>query len=150
MSRANGTPKPLLRPDKACGFTYNHKAEADRHFYLYDDVSDLVFEADGYLQPQAEDEDPSKQRWTIYLMCPACHQTLRLDSEKKPFEVTERGIETGEPIGCSYWLHNVDGYTGMCPFRGELQPPKSPEWGEVRTDVGVVRVKIDAWIRRAF
>ena len=138
-------PQPIIRPDMVQGVVCDSGNNVDRYFYLYDEVSDLVFEADGYLQPNANGE-PS---WMILLMCPACHQTLRLESSKKPFEVSERGVETGEPISCSYWLKDVDGYTGDCPFKGELQPPKKPEWGEVRTRAGVVRVKIDAWIRRA-
>jgi len=138
-----------MRPDKVQGVVADSGNNVDRYFYLHDVVSDLVFEADGYVAP-SENGDPSKQHWTILMMCPCCQQTLRIDSAKKPIEVTERGIETGEPISCSYWLDDVDGYTGMCPFRNaEFQPPKNPEYGAVRTDAGVVKVKIDAWIRRA-
>lgn len=138
-------PQPIMRPDLVQGVVADSGDNVDRHFYLYDAVSELVFEADGYQMPSANGE-PS---WMVLMLCPACQQNLKLESAKKPFEVSERGIETGEVIKCSYWLQDVDGYTGMCPFRGELEPPKKPEWGEVRTAAGVVKVKIDAWIRRA-
>jgi hypothetical protein len=135
-----------MRPDRVQGVVADSGSNVDRYFYLYDAVSGLVFEADGYLQPSAN----GKPNWMLFLMCPVCHQTLTLDSNKKSFEVTERGVETGEPISCSYWLNDVDGYTGNCPFQNaELAPPKKVEWGEVQTAAGNVRVKIDAWIRRA-
>jgi hypothetical protein len=139
-------PAPIVRPDRVEGVVGNSGNNVDRYFYLYDALTDLVFEADGYKLPQPG----GGNEWMILLMCPCCQQTLRLESTKKSFEVTERGIETGEPISCSYWLNDVEGYTGKCPFReAEFEPPKKPEWGEVRTREGVVKVKIDAWIRRA-
>jgi len=137
---------PIMRPDLVHGVVADSGNNVDRYFYLYDQMSDLVFEADGYLQPGVD----GKAKWMILMMCPACHQVLKLDSDKKSFEVSERGIETGEPISCSYYLDDVDGYTGECPFKNaELAPPKKVEWGEVRTRAGMVKVKIDAWIRRA-
>jgi hypothetical protein len=136
-----------MRPDKVEGVVADSGNNVDRYFYLFDQASGIVFEADGYKIPTAFSDEPG---WMILLMCPVCQQTLRLESSKKPIEVTERGIETGEPISCTYWLDDVDGYTGYCPFRdAEFQPPKKVEYGEVRTDAGVVKVKIDAWIRRA-
>ncbi len=124
------------------------QTKVDRYFYLYDVQSDLVFEMDGFLQPRLSPGDP--QRWMLILMCPACHQGLRIDTAKKPILIDERGIESGEPIGCSYLLDDVDGYSGLCPARWELQPYDKPEYGEVRTETGeMVRVRIDAKIRRA-
>lgn len=142
---------PTLRQDHVQGVCYNQTAQPDRYFYLYDVQTDLVFEADGYKQPKAPEANPNDpDEWIILLMCPACHQTLRLDSAKKQFQVTKRGIETAEPIGCSYWLQDVEGYSGPCPFRAEFQPPKQVEFGDVRLRSGQRhRVKIDAWIREA-
>ena len=141
------TQQPVMRPDMVKGVVAEASSTVDRYFYLFDETSDLVFEADGYLQPAPEGAPP---HWEIYLLCPSCQQTLTLSSRKKQFQVTERGIETGEPIGCTYFLKDVDGYTGMCPFQHvELHPPAKLEYGEVRTKAGVVKVRIDARIRRA-
>jgi uncharacterized protein YbaR (Trm112 family) len=137
--------QPIMRPDFVKGVVAEASSRVDRYFYLFDEESDLVFEADGFREPS----DDGREQWMIIMMCPACHQHLTLKSSKKQFEVTSRGIETGEPIGCSYYLEDMDGYTGMCPFRAEFQPPKQLQYGEVRTQAGVVQVRIDARIRRA-
>jgi len=125
--------------------------KVDRYFYLLDEQSDLVFEMDGFLQAKEKLDDPD--RWMLIMMCPACHQGLRIDTAKKPIEISDFGIETGEPIACTYILSGStehDGYRGLCPFRGEFQPPKAPEFGPVRVaDGSIVRVRIDARIRRA-
>ena len=137
----------VLKPNEVRGVVGKANTHVDRHFYLHDRESNIVWEADGYLQPKEKPDAPD--HWWILLLCPACHQHLRIDSEKKPIKVDERGIETGEPIACGRWLKDVEGYTGYCPFRGELEPPKKPEYGEVQTDLGIQRVRVDAWIRRA-
>jgi len=138
-----------MRPDLVSGYVGGTQRKVDRYFYLFDEVSDLVWEMDGYKKPQAPDANPAEAEWVLLLMCPACHKSLKIDTGKKPILIDERGIETGEPIYCT-WDVDIDGYVGMCPFGAELQPPKKPEYGEVRLrDGSVQKVKIDAFVRRA-
>lgn len=141
----------VLKPGEVRGVVGKANAHIDRHFYLHDQVTDIVWEADGYKQPKEHDAaTDAPDHWEIFLLCPCCQQHLRIDTKKKPIEITEHGIETGEPIACGAWLQDVEGYTGYCPFKAELEPPKTPEYGEVLTDLGLQRVRVDAWIRRAF
>ena len=120
------------------------RAKADRFFYFLDPTTDLIWEVDGYVRREGE-----KEYWLLLLTCPKCQNVLRLDNQKKPFEVSERGVETGEPIFCT-WPVDQDGYKGACPWGAELQPPNRPFKIPMTNLAGeLVEVKIDALIRVA-
>jgi len=120
------------------------QAQADRFFYFLDPTTDLIWEVDGYHRREGE-----KDYWLLLLMCPRCQNVLRLDSQKKQFEVSERGVEMGEPIFCS-WPVDQDGYKGVCPWGAELQAPNRPVTVPMKNRAGaLVEVKIDALLRVA-
>jgi len=120
------------------------RAAADRWFYFLDPTTDFIWEVDGYRRLEGE-----KEYWLLLLVCPKCRNVLRLDSQKKPFAVTERGVETGEPIFCT-WPVDEDGYKGCCPWGAELQPPNKPLQVPMRNAADeLVEVKIDALLRVA-
>jgi hypothetical protein len=138
----------IARPDEVRGVMGKADTHVDRHLYLVDRLTDIVWEADAYIQPKEKPDEPD--HWWVLLLCPCCQTNLRIDSAKKPININERGIETGEPIACGNYLNDVEGFTGTCPFRAELEPPPKPEFIEISNDLGIQRVKVDAWIRRAF
>lgn len=141
---------PIVKPDCVKGYMGNAQTKVDRYFYVVDEVTGLVYEWDGFLQPKEKPGEPD--RWMLITICPACGQGLRIDTNKKPLQVTAHGLETGEPIACGYFLKDHDGYTGMCPFRAELQPfpPDKPEFADVTTEDGQrLRGRLDAKLRRA-
>lgn len=145
---AHANTQPIMRPDLVKGYMGNAQTRVDRYFYVFDEVSGLVYEIDGFKQPKEKPDAPD--RWMLIMLCPCCGQGLRIDTAKKPVLITETGLETGEPIACSYLLKDFDGYNGLCPFRGELQPYKKPEFADVTTEDGRrVRGRLDAKLRRA-
>jgi uncharacterized protein YbaR (Trm112 family) len=120
------------------------RANADRWFYFLDPTTDLIWEVDGYVRREGE-----REFWLLLLVCPKCQNVLRLDSQKKQFEVSERGVETGEPIFCT-WPVDTDGYKGVCPWGAELQAPNKPTKVPMTDRSGkLVEVKIDALLRVA-
>lgn len=118
----------------------------DRQFYLMDKAlgEEFIWEADGYRTI----DDKGQEQWMILFVCPLCNHELRLESTKKPIQVTKAGLETGEPIRCT-WQNEADRFTGHCTFAAELHPPRKPLQGPVRCHDGrVVHVRVDAIIRR--
>jgi len=145
ISEALGGPS-IMKDDCVRGVVRQDNLQnPDRYFYLLDPLTDAVWEVDGYRQPAADGE---KVEWMLLLKCPACHSDLRLSTAKKQVEITARGLETGEPIGCA-WFVDTDGYKGLCPWRAELQPPKKAMLVDAVTRAGRCKVRIDAIVRPA-
>lgn len=115
-------PQPVMRPDEVRGLVGHASVQPDRFFYLLD-TDDQIYEVDGYQKTDPETDQPY---WELLIMCPRCRNTLRLDSRKKPIEISDRGLETGEPIRCTYPVE-ADGYKGRCPWGAEFQPPPTKD-----------------------
>ena len=132
-----GVPRPTMRPDHVQGFVAESTAHVDRHFYVLEKngmAEDRVWEFDGY---------KAGDNWCVHIVCPICGQNLKLDSTKKKFQVTPEGIETGEPIKCSW-----PGTFGQieCKWAVEFVPPRRDD--RVVTLKGGDKIQIDAVARR--
>lgn len=133
--------KPIFRHDHVEGIMAESGPKVERYFYLLwqDGINDTVFEADGYRVGKSD-------LWMIIFTCPKCHTPLRLGTDKKPIQITEKGIETGEPLGCPNEHHEF----GPCGWRGEFAPPpQRMDVNFVNTDGKRGRVRIDAVIKKA-
>lgn len=116
------------------------ESEEKTYFYLFDEKTETIWEADGFTEIDAD----GKKQWKIILTCPKCHNNLTLDSKNKQIQVTSEGLETGEPIRCSH-----PGEFGPCMWNVELCPPKKRI--EIPTETGtglLIQCKIDAIIKQ--
>jgi len=118
-----GYAAPVMKPDEVRGLAGHASVQADRFFYLLDESTDRIYEVDGYLKT---DVPTGEQYWELLIMCPKCSNVLKLDSRRKSIQVTETGIETGEPMRCT-WPVDHDGWKGRCPWACEWKPVKSKE-----------------------
>ena len=118
-----GYAAPVMKPDEVKGVVAHASVHPDRFFYLLDEKTDRIYEWDGY---QKTDPATNEQYWEILVMCPRCKNVLKLDSRRKSIEISERGIETGEPFRCT-WPVDQDGWKGQCQFACELKPPTSKD-----------------------
>ena len=92
------------------------------------------------------DPTTGQEKWTIHLECPKCSKNLSLVTDKKPFEVTDHGIITGEPIRCA-WEGDFGEHT--CNWAAELEPPKKTEGHQMVPDMQGIQpeIQIDAIMR---
>jgi len=135
---------PEVRPDCVKGIVASDERRPDRHFYLFDEQSETVWEADGwFINPG---HDGRHVIWTILLTCPRCSNVLKLDSTRKKFLVDERGIQTDEPIQCSYPAEFGDG--APCGWRVEFACPPKPLFMDVVLMGQSRRIKIDAVVKK--
>lgn len=132
--------KPIITPNEVKGFLGSDARKPDRLFYIL--FEDQIWEWDGYCVHTAD-----RDCWSINIVCPRCHNNLRLDSTLKRLQVTADSLETDEPIRCSH----VAEFGGLCSWRVELAPPRKREerYIEVGSPTGVARIKIDAVARNA-
>lgn len=148
-SQAAGTqPRLILRPDYVKGFADTAAKKVDRYFYIIS--GEECWECDGYrVGPAALPDDHPEVAWNILIICPVCHNNLMLDSTKKKLAVSRgAGLETAEPIRCSYKAE----FGGLCKWCVVLEPPRRREDKQitVRLDGGVVKtVNVDAVAKRA-
>lgn len=129
-------PSPIVNKNEVKGFLGGTERKPDRYFYVLWD--ETVWELDGYCVKLPS----GKLTWTILVTCPHCCQVLKLDTERKPLLVDERGLSTSEPIQCSY----PGQFGGLCNWRVELEPPKESLRYAV---VNGQRVRLDAIAKRA-
>lgn len=135
---------PKIAHDEVRGIVANAETQCDRRFYFLDDADDHVWEVDGYIQREGD-----REHWMLLICCPRCHNELSLKSTAKQFEITEGGIETGEPFFCT-WPLDKDGFKGVCTWGAELQRPNKRLVVPVRTVHGeLIQIRIDAIIRQA-
>lgn len=138
-------PRLILRPDYVKGFADTAKKKIDRYFYVL--CGEELWQCDGYRvgPPELPDDHPSVS-WNILLICPVCHNNLMLDSVKKKIQVSRPfGLETAEPIQCSYKAE----FGGLCKWHVVLEPPKKCMEVVVQLDEGVRRaVLVDAVAKR--
>lgn len=134
------TPKSrmIIRPNEVRGMHTAASRQPDRYFYLL--YGDTVWECDGYrIGPTEAPDDSPEVNWSILLVCPVCHNNLRIDSVKKHLQVERQaaGLDT-EPIQCSYKAE----FGGLCRFRVVLERPSRRSDREVIVDGR--RIIIDA------
>jgi len=127
--------KPIITPNEVKGFLGNDTRKPDRLFYVL--YEDQIWEWDGYCVHLGE-----TPCWSINIVCPRCHNNLRLDSTRKRVQITSDSLETDEPIRCA---HPAE-FGGVCRWAIELAPPHKREerYIEVAGPTGVARIKIDA------
>lgn len=139
----NLVPKPknlIVKPNLVRGFLPTARAKVDRFFYVL--YGDMVLEWDGYRIGGAAGAPDGADgvNWSILLMCPRCHNNLRLDSLQKHL-----GVESGqaglssEPIRCSYKAE----FGGLCSWRVVLERP-SKRHDRIVTVDGGLKIAIDA------
>lgn len=134
------TPKSrmIIRPDEVRGMHTAASRPPNRYFYLL--YGDTVWECDGYrVGPEGAPDDSPEVNWSILLVCPVCHNNLRIDSIKKHLQVERgaAGLDT-EPIRCSYKAE----FGGLCRFCVVLEKPSRRSDREVI--VNGRRIIIDA------
>ena len=133
-----------VTPDRVRGFLPTASAHIDRFFYVL--YGDTVLEWDGYrVGPVGAPDDHHDVNWSILLVCPKCHNNLRLDSLMKHLgvEAGQAGLQS-EPIQCSYKVE----FGTLCTWRVVLERP-SKRHDRVVTVDGGRKVIIDAVARDA-
>jgi len=126
-------PQPVKKGDHVYG-ALDQRAVPDRYFYVLNPETNEVWELDGYQCPGNENA------WTIHLYCPKCRQNLKLETSTKQVQVTADGLESGEPIECSWPAE----FGGKCIAVFEF--------GRTREQVTLKdgrKVTLDAVLRRA-
>lgn len=135
----------IVTPNRVQGFLPTAKAKPDRYFYVL--YGDMVLEWDGYRigGEVGAPDGADGVNWSILLMCPRCHNNLRLDSLQKHLSVEsgQAGISS-EPIRCSYKAE----FGGLCSWRVVLERP-SKRHDRIVTVDGGKRIAIDAVARDA-
>jgi hypothetical protein len=129
----------IVRPNEVKGFLPTASAKPDRFFYVL--YGDTVLEWDGYrIGPVGAPDDSREVNWTLLVMCPKCHNNLKLDSLQKHLEVEARqaGIQS-EPIQCSYKIE----FGTLCTWRVVLERPTKRHDRIVTVDGGR-QIVIDA------
>jgi hypothetical protein len=138
----------IVRPDYVKGFADTASKKVDRYFYII--YLEECWECDGYrIGPKDLPDDHPSVHWTILLRCPVCHNNLMLDSTKKKLQVSRpSGLETAEPIRCSYKAE----FGGLCKWSVVLESPRRREDKQisVRLDDNIVKtVLVDAVAKKA-
>lgn len=134
-------PKPknlLVTPNEVKGFLPTAGKRPDRFFYVL--YADQVLEWDGYrVGPAGAPDDSPEVSWSILIMCPRCHNNLKLDNLLKHLEIEagRAGLQS-EPIQCAY-----KDFGTLCPWRVVLERP-SRRSDRIVTVEGGRQIVIDA------
>lgn len=134
----------VVTPNEVKGFLPTASRRPDRFFYVL--YGDTVLEWDGYrVGPVGAPDDDPQVNWSVLLVCPRCHNNLRLDSLQKHLEVESgaAGLQS-EPIQCSYKVE----FGTLCTWRVVLERPTKRHNRIVTVDGGR-QIVIDAVARDA-
>lgn len=143
----------IARPDLVRGTMGQASRKPTKYFYVVSDDggSEIVWEWDGYM---SKDPNSGEPQWVILITCPRCHNTLRIDTSKKPLRVSKDGLETDSPIRCSWEEKDkakIRGGFGACGWACELRPVRGSEkHASVRMLNGrMQKVTVDAVVVKA-
>lgn len=138
---------PVMKPNLVQGYVMHQQhAQPTKYLYILEpnkNGEDRVWEWDAYLQ---RDEVNNRELWVVHITCPVCNNVLSINSEKKQIDIDKRGIETGEPIRCTW----PGEFQAQCTWQCEIQRPNKDVWLNARdfSTGHPIKVRIDGIVRR--